>query len=155
MNYQSYLVTESIARYLKLLGYDVPTHFCYDIGGFCDSSYLKPKDFFTGINYNSTTQFRGFCSAPYRFEVFKWIKENFSMEYETFLDNDDKDHWRFLIKFGEKIRDKLKLEANSEFRIYESERLAELAGIEHMIKIIFNHFWEPKFEPHEKETTSK
>ncbi len=71
------------------------------------------------------------------------------MNLETFLDEEKEGEWRYRIEFNDEIKDKLKREANSKMIIYESKRLAELAGIEHMIEIIFNYFWEIKFNKNE------
>lgn len=146
MNFSNYyIVTEPIARNLKMLGCDLPCYFCYDGGG---NRISLSEELSKGLNYNSII-FKGCCSAPYRVTVMDWIKNLYSMNLETFLDEEKEGEWRYRIEFNDEIKDKLKREANSKMIIYESKRLAELAGIEHMIEIIFNYFWEIKFNKNE------
>ena len=135
-----YLVTENIARTIKMLGFKEPCVFMYDKLGML-GSYLQQNTIFEGINYNSGAYI---CSAPYRQQVFDWMLNEYDLDYDHFTE-DNNEEWRYvLLPKSDAAIDALKKEANTQLCIYPSSRTAELFALEHMCELVKDYFYEPE-----------
>lgn len=137
-----YLVTENIARTIKMLGFKEPCIFMFDKLGMFGTD-LQNRSYFEGINYNSSGYV---CSAPYRQQVFDWMLNEYGLDYKLYTE-DNNEEWRYVIEpISRESIEALKNESNTVLVIYQNSRMAELAALEHMCSIIKDYFYQPELK---------